>query len=262
MTEDKAVSNKLYDHPKYYEIAFSFRDIPAEVDLFEQCFKRFSHIPVRSVLELGCGNTPHLEEFVKRGYRYHGLDLSQAMLDYSREKASRIGGEVDLIQADMVDFSLETPVDFAFIMLGTLSVKSTAQLVTHFDCVARSLNKGGLYLLDWCVQFDPPWATEGGTSWEMERDQIKVKTHVRWELISRVEQTFKEIITLEVDDHGKAVSLIDKDVKRAVFPQEFLCFISNSKHFEFVGWWNNWDLGQSLEESDKADRPIVLIRRI
>ena len=33
---------ELYDSPEYYEIAFSFRDIPAEVDLFEECFKRFS----------------------------------------------------------------------------------------------------------------------------------------------------------------------------------------------------------------------------
>ena len=91
MTEKRVNSDRLYDHPKYYEIAFSFRDIPAEVDLFEQCFKRFSHITVRSVLELGCGNTPHLEELLKRGYSYHGLDLSRAMLDYSREKVSRIG---------------------------------------------------------------------------------------------------------------------------------------------------------------------------
>jgi len=33
----------LYDNPKYYEIAFSFRDIKAEVDVFEKCFKRFSY---------------------------------------------------------------------------------------------------------------------------------------------------------------------------------------------------------------------------
>ena len=261
MDKERIEAGKLYDHPKYYEIAFSFRDIPAEVDLFEQCFKRFSQIPVSSVLELGCGNTPHLEELLKRGYQYHGLDLSQAMLKYSREKALRMAGEVNLVHGDMVDFSLETPVDFAFIMLGTLSVKSTAQLARHFDRVAGSLNKGGLYLLDWCVQFDPPWATDGGTSWEMERDGIKVKTTVRWELISLVEQTFREIITLDVDDHGKTLSLVDKDIKRAVFPQEFLCFISNSEHFEFVGWWNNWDLSQPLEKADKADRPIVLIRR-
>jgi hypothetical protein len=95
----------------------------------------------------------------------------------------------------------------------------------------------------------------------MERNGVKVKTNVSWELINRVEQTFREIITLEVDDHGKSLSLIDRDVKRAIFPQEFLCFISNSEHFEFVGWWNNWDLSQPLEKADKIDRPIALVRR-
>ncbi len=253
--------DKLYDHPEYYEIAFSFRDIPAEVDLFVECFKRFSHLPVKSVLELGCGNSPHMEELVKRGYRYTGLDLSKPMLEYAREKALRIGAEVNLIHGDMVDFSLETVVDFAFVMLGSLSVRNTAQLADHFDCVAGALNKGGLYLLDWCVQSEPPWATADGTSWEMERNGVKVKTNVSWELINRVEQTFREIITLEVDDHGKSLSLIDRDVKRAIFPQEFLCFISNSEHFEFVGWWNNWDLSQLLEQADKIDRPIALVRR-
>lgn len=41
--------SNLYDNPKYYEIAFSFRDIHAEVDVFEEYFKCFSQIPVKSV---------------------------------------------------------------------------------------------------------------------------------------------------------------------------------------------------------------------
>lgn len=111
--------SNLYDNPKYYEIAFSFRDIPAEVDVFENGFKRFSRIPVKSVLELGCGNSPHMEEFIRRGYRYNGLDLSKAMLEYSRQKASDIGAEVNLVHGNMVDFSLETLVDFVYITLGS-----------------------------------------------------------------------------------------------------------------------------------------------
>ena len=88
--------SELYNHPKYYEIAFSFRDIPAEVDVFEGCFKRFSKIPVKSVLELGSGNSPHMDELAKRGYRYNGLDLSKAMLKYARQKALHIDAEVTL----------------------------------------------------------------------------------------------------------------------------------------------------------------------
>jgi SAM-dependent methyltransferase len=252
--------SELYDNPKYYEIAFSFRDIPAEVDVFEECFKRFSKVSVKSVLELGCGNSPHMEELIKRGYQYRGLDLSQAMLDYSREKALRIGAEADLIQADMIDFSLDMKVDFVYVLLGSLYVKSTSELLTHFNSVAQVLKKGGLYLLDWCIQYDP--LSEGGDSWEIKRDGIKVKIVVSWKLINRVEQTFEETITLEVNDHGEKHSIVGKEIKRAIYPQEFLCLVSGFKHFEFVGWWNNWDLRQPLEQANKIDRPIALVRRI
>ncbi len=250
----------LYDNPKYYEIAFSFRDIPAEVDVFEECFKRFSQIPVRSVLELGCGNSPHMAELIKRGYQYSGLDLNRAMLDYSKEKALRIGAEANLIHADMIDFSLDTTVDFVYVLLGSLDAKNTSELLTHFNSVGQVLKKGGLYLLDWCIQYDP--LTESGDSWEIERDGIKVKTVVSWKVINRVEQTFEETITLEVNDHGEKHSIVGKEIKRAIYPQEFLCFVSGFKHFEFVGWWNNWDLRQPLEQANKIDRPIALVRRI
>lgn len=202
-----------------------------------------------------------MEELIRRGYQYSGLDISRAMLEYSAKKAKRAEAKVNLIHADMNDFSLDKKVDFVCILLGSLSVRSTMELSRHFDCVANTLKRGGLYLLDWCVQFETPWTTEGGGSWEMERDGIKVKTTVSWKPINRVDQTFEEIITQDVDDHGKKLEIIDQDVKRAIFPQEFLLFISGRSDFEFVGWWNNWDLDQPLEKAEKIDRPIMLVRR-
>jgi len=252
----------VYNSPEYYEIAFSFRDISKEVDVFEESFQRFSRIPVKSVLELACGNSPHMEELIKRGYQYSGLDLSKAMLEYSRKKALRINAEVNLIHGNMVDFFLKKKVDFVYIMLGSLSVKNTKELITHFKSVARALKKGGLYLLDWCIQYASPWESKNGSTWTIERKGAKVKTTVSWKVVSRVEQTFEETIILEVNDHGKKAKITGKDIKRAIYPQEFLCFISNSKIFEFLGWWNNWDLGQPLERAKKIDRPITLIRRI
>ncbi len=203
-----------------------------------------------------------MEELIKRGYQYNGLDLSQAMIKFSSEKASRINAKVNLIHGDMLDFSLEGKVDFVYILLGSLCAKNTSELITHFDSVARALKKGGLYLLDWCIQYDSPWQIEGGSSWAMEQEGIKVKTTVSWNAINKAEQTFEEKIIFEVDDHGEKLNISGRDIKRAIYPQEFLCFISNHKHFEFVGWWNNWNLQESLEQVEKIDRPIALIRRI
>ena len=253
-----------YENPKYYEIAFSFRDIAAEVDTFEVCFQRFARIPVRSVLELACGNSPHMEELARRGYSYTGLDSSKAMLAYSASRASKAGIKAHFIHGDMADFSLDEPVDFAFVALGSLFVTSTTELVKHFQAVARAVKEGGLYLLDWCVQFTAPsTASADGESWEMERDGIRVKTAVSSRDVDLVEQLFEETLVLEVDDHGQSYTFSGSDIRRAIYPQEFLLFIDSLAEFEFVGWWNNWNLDEPLDDIDaKTNRPIALVRRI
>jgi len=254
--------SELYDNPKYYEIAFSFRDIAAEVDLFEQCFRHHSKVPVKSVLELGSGDCPHMIELARRGYQYNGIDFNENMLAYGRQKAAEAAISANLIDADMVEFETDRRFDFAYVMLGSLAVESTQDIVRHFKSIAGALYIGGLYLLDWCIQFDPPWELQTKHSWEMERDGITVRATHACEQISLSEQTFYEILRLDVDDNGRKIWLVDKRIRRAIFPQEFLRFIECHEHFEFVGWWNNWNLSQPLEQSNKIDRPIVLVRRV
>ena len=173
--QKQASMNSIYNHPKYYEIAFSFRDIPAEVDTFERCFKQYARLPIKNILEIGCGNSPHLGELLNRGYSYMGLDLSTAMLAYSSKKAAERKGKATFAQADMVSFSTPGKFDFAYITLGSLTVKNTTELVSHFHSVAAALNQGGLYLLDWCIHF-PPF-TDQDDSWTIECGKIKVTTH-------------------------------------------------------------------------------------
>ena len=99
-------STSLYDHPRYYDLGFSFRDIAAEVDVFEDAFNRFSRIPVRRVLELSCGVAPHLEELTRRGYEYGGLDINPNMIAYVADRAGPLGLRPRLELGDMRDFSL------------------------------------------------------------------------------------------------------------------------------------------------------------
>jgi len=252
--------NTLYKNPLYYEIAFSFRNIPSEVDVFETCIKKFSPIPVKRFLEIACGNSPHMEEIIKRGYEYTGIDLSEEMIEYSGRKASKLEGRIDLFSRDMVDFRLEEEADFAYIMLGSFYIKNTAQLISHFDSVSLSLKKGGLYFLDWCIQFQP--LTDKIQSWEMERDGIKVKTTYGTNYINSIEQTYEETITLEVDHDGICETFREKTVRRAIFPQEFLMFLSTRRDFEFIGWWNNWDLSKPLEGKEKISRPVIVVRKL
>lgn len=142
---------------------------------------------------------------------------------------------------------------------SVLYVKNTAELISHFNSVARVLKNGGLYFLDWCVQFDP--VSDKNDIWEMERDGTKTKVSYSAKIVDRVEQTVEETIILDVEDHGETKTLVEKNVNRVIYPQEFLIFISGRDDFEFVGWWNNWDLSKPLQGDEHIDRPITIVRR-
>jgi SAM-dependent methyltransferase len=252
--------SSVYKNPKYYEIAFSYRDIAAEVDVFEHVIQQYSAIPASTVLELGCGPAPHLTELAHREYHYIGLDLSSAMLEYAQHKAdvSNISAKFEL--ADMTDFELSERVDFAFILLGSLQVRNTAELVSHFDSVSRALRPGGIYFLDWCVKFLPD--KESRDSWEMASGKVKVKTTFQTNLIDPVEQIFEGNLTLDVDDDGIKKVYKETSMDRIIYPQEFLLFIAARSDFEFIGWWNNWDLTQPLGETQEITRPIIILRKV
>jgi SAM-dependent methyltransferase len=250
---------RLYENPKYYDIAFSFRNLVEEVDLFEEVIARYSKVPVTRMLEVACGQAPHLEELSKRGYEYVGLDLSEKMIEFAKGKAKEIGARGEFHVGDIADFSLSKQADFGFILLGSLYGKDTRDVLSHFDAMGKAIRKGGLYLLDWSVSFAP--LADYEDTWEMESAGIRVKTTYRAKLVDFVEQKMEETITLDVDDQGRKGSLVEKALRRVIFPQEFLLLVAHCTSFEFVGWWNNWNLDKPLPVQENITRPIIVLRR-
>jgi SAM-dependent methyltransferase len=181
------------------------------------------------------------------------------MLAYAAESAAALGGEAAFVQGDLVDFQLDAPVDFAMVLLGSLYVKNTVELRRHFDAMAAALAPGGLYLLDWCIDFVP--AVDIVDAWQEERDGIVVDVQFSSTNEDRIEQVCREVLTLEVNDHGEKGSYVTEALRRAIYPQEFLFFMEGRPDFEFVGWWKAWDLDQPLEGRHDVDRPIAVVRR-
>ena len=250
----------LYDLPKYYELAFSYRDIPREVEVFEECIRRFSHVPVSRVLEICCGQAPHIEELLQREYNYIGVDCNDAMLARAAAKANKIDGAAEFVRAYLTDFALSAPADFAFVALASLYVTNTDELRAHFRAMADALRPGGLYLMEWCVDFDP--MVDVIDSWEIERDGVRVQASYWSCSVNRIDQLYEDTLHLEIDDRGKRFTLEDKALRRRIFPQEFLAFVRDYTHFEFVGWWNDWDLDQPITGEHGVDRPIIVLRRL
>ncbi|MGD8628253.1 MAG: class I SAM-dependent methyltransferase [bacterium] len=256
-----AERESIYSNPRYYDLGFSFRDIPAEVDFFENLIGLYSGVPVSRMLEMASGVSPHLTELARRGYHYTGLDINPAMVAYASGKARSEGTRADFIEADMRKFTLERGVEFAFTMCGSLYVQSTADILSHFDAVARALAPGGLYLLDWCINFEWDQAVKGDHGWTIEREGIRIDVRFALEIVDRASQLARHRLGVEVNDHGTIRSFESVDIVRVILPQEFLLLVEKSGNFEFIGWWNNWDLKQPMDKAGKVDRPIALIRR-
>jgi hypothetical protein len=70
-----------------------------------------------------------------------------------------------------------------------------------------------------------------------------------------------ENLKLELDDDGDKKEFQETGLIRKIYPQEYLLFITSRNDFEFMGWWNNWDLTQELGESQEISRPITILRR-
>ena len=251
---------KLYDYPQYYELAMSFRDIDAEVDFLEMCMNRFSAIPVKRVFEVACGPAPHAEALVKRGYGYFGLDNNRNMLDYAMYRSRELRPSPVFFEGDMVNFTNLPQADFAFVMLGSLYLSSLSEMTNHFNCMSKHLRPGGLYFLDWCVQFGD-MMKHAASSLRSETNGIKVESHFNTRLIDPGEQMYEEIWTVNIDDNGrhKVFEMVERN--RAIFPQEFLLFLESRTDFEFVGWWQEWNLEKPISSQCDAARPIVIIRR-
>jgi len=255
----KEESLDLYDNPFYYDVAFGFRDIKREVDFFELCIKKFSKIKVKRVLDIGCGPSPYMLELVKRGYSFTGLDLSKAMLDYSLEKARKAGVKIKTIHADMRNFGAKERFDFAFVMLGSIEIESNNDFLSHLNSMAGCLKSGSLYLIDAAIEFD--WTRQGAQSWTIIKDRMMVNVTYDAVPISYVKQKIIEKTTVEVQENGKTRILKLEKVGKLMFPQEFLELVAKNGKFEFLGWYNNFDLTQPLEKATKFNRPMTILRR-
>jgi len=247
---------QVYDNPKYYEIAFSFRDIPKEVDFIEQVIAKESKIPVKSFLEIASGNSPHMKELCKRGYSYIGLELSKQMIKYSREIIRKFVLPAEIIEGDMMRFSLPQPVDCALLFLGSFYIKSDEELHSHLDSVANSVRSGGLYILDGAISYYPE--DIGKQSWEIIEGNIKVVTTYDPKWIDRDNDITEAKITLDIEDNGEKKKIEHLEIRKIYSIDGFIDKAQETGKWEYAGSFSDFDM---KKKPYGGGRNITVLRR-
>jgi SAM-dependent methyltransferase len=97
------------------------------------------------VLDLCCGDGRITQTLAKRGYRVTGLDGSERMLTFAKQRAPK----VEFLLADARRFKLPRRFDAAISTFDSLNhVMNTADLKKVFRNVAACLKPGGLFAFD------------------------------------------------------------------------------------------------------------------
>jgi SAM-dependent methyltransferase len=143
--------------PSVYEYPSIFRrvhmeqpgEIEAETAFLKQVWQRHLKKPVRRVLDIASGDSPHGQILARDRMRVVGIDRSPTMIAAGKKGARDLAG-VRFYRREINKFSIpERRFDVAFFMSETFPVlMSNDDLLSHLHSVGRLLRRGGLYCID------------------------------------------------------------------------------------------------------------------
>lgn len=134
------------DWAEYYDLIHT--GLPGEAEFYVSQAVRVGG----RALELGCGTGRIAIPIAMCGIDVTGLDNSEPMLEICRDKIEAVGktpGTLELVCADMTDFSLDTQFDYI-----AMPYRTFMHLLTQDDqrrclaCVHRHLKDGGVFILN------------------------------------------------------------------------------------------------------------------
>jgi SAM-dependent methyltransferase len=259
----------IYDEPEFYVAACAYRDVSADVTALLRWWRRHraegaDSVP-GSVLELAAGPAEHARELARYGVAATALDLNPAMCAWARERAADTGDRLDVVRADMRDFSIPRTFDLAITMLNSLCHLMTLDdLLAHLTAVGRHLAEGGLYIAELAHPADC-LSAQPRTSSDWTSDIGDGVVTVRWgggrDVIDPVTQVTKEHVTVTYRKTGEAVRTVtDMVPNRFWTATELDAAIRLAGGFTVAARYGDFDGDVSLS-APGAWRMILVLRR-
>lgn len=190
------IKASIYDYPVYYDLLFG-SDVAAELRFLKAAFAKHAGCKVHRVFEPACGTGRLLVKLGQAGYRVGGNDLNPKAVEYCNARLQRQGLPATVSVDDMTRFTVKTRFDAGFNMINSFRHLATESLaVAHLECMARGLNRGGLYVLG--IHLEPtdcePMQEE---SWTARRGHLVVNSHMWSKGVDR--RTRLEHLGLRID---------------------------------------------------------------
>ena len=91
------------EYAQYYDLLYYDKNYELEAEYIDSLIKKYNS-NTKKILDLGCGTGKHADILSKRGYRVHGIDLSECMLYEAQKKTA---------ENKMLSFSISNIQDFS-----------------------------------------------------------------------------------------------------------------------------------------------------
>jgi SAM-dependent methyltransferase len=257
--------------PSIYQFPDIFRrvhmeapgDIDREVSFLEDVWRRHSKRPVRRVLDIACGNSPHGQILARSGFAVAGIDRSPTMIAAGRSEATGLKG-LCFYRRRIEQFRLpEKPFDAAFFMSETFPIMTeNRDIITHLESVAALVKRGGLY----CIDIDYQGGVELINTRSLWRErtvqagnaQIEVREYhrpIEWH------QAMHSIYELECTIHFGDRSIITRDVipVRYITPPLMELMAGASRKFDMLAAYADLSLTRPIAEC--YGRWLAVLRR-
>ncbi len=227
------MSHELYNLPLYYDIAFTW-DLNPELDFFERLFKKHVPFDVHRILEPACGTGRFLRAFPARGYAITGYDSSTSMLAFARKGIAAAGvvGMAEAVRGEMTGVKYDREFGMALNSINSLGYLLTdEEIISHFRLTGEALRPGGIYVVHIACALDCE-PDPAGDTWTVERDGVSVTT--TWGVVreERDARLSHQLCRMEIDDHGRAMTLAEPHVVRLWFYNEFCDLVGESGTLE------------------------------
>ncbi|HJU11696.1 MAG TPA: class I SAM-dependent methyltransferase [Candidatus Binataceae bacterium] len=258
--------------PSIYEFPDIFRrvhmeapgDITREVRFLERVWRRHLKQPVRHVLDIACGDSPHGQIFARNGIRIAGIDHSATMIAAGRSAAAGLK-YLRFYRRRIERFRIpEKSFDAALFMSETFPIMTrNRDILAHLESVAAVLKMGGLYCIDIDYQ-DGIELTNTRRLWrernvQTENARIEVREYhrpIEWH------EGMHSIYELECTIHFADHSVITRDVipVRYITPPLMELMARASGRFEMLTAYA--DLSFTRPIAQCYGRWMAVLRRI
>ncbi|RPH94812.1 methyltransferase domain-containing protein [candidate division KSB1 bacterium] len=131
----------------YHDLAWLYRLITPPGDYIEECetfarmIRRHAQIPVKTLLNLGCG-AGHHDSALKKQFSVTGADISESMLEMAR----KLNPEIEYLCGDMRTLTLNREFDVVTIFDSITYMLTESDVRAAFATACRHLNPGGVCL--------------------------------------------------------------------------------------------------------------------